>query len=347
MNANTGKSPRQWGQYNLYSLSNGNGTQIDISDLGATIINFFVTTEAGKRNNIVLGYDNPEDYLQGSVYLGGVIGPWANRIQSGRYLAGGKHIQLETNEDANHLHGGKANVAKKRWHTTYQSVDSIEFSVSVNKGESGHPAAIDFRVRYQLNENNELSIVYSAFPHAPTAINMTQHAYFNLDGTANIYEHQVQINAQHYLETDHSGIPVEVKNVTGTAMDFRQPRLIKDAMTQLSEQSLSNLGFDHCWCLPATPMYHAAKVTSRRSGITLDVYTDQGGLQFYTAGYLNNELGRKGNSYQQHAGLCLETQCYPNQVNMPDTPNCIFDINNPYHQVTMFKISMANTSTRY
>lgn len=327
-----------WGDYHLYSLVNSNGMQVDVSDLGATIVNLFINDGSGNRRNIVLGYDTPEEYLAGNVFLGCVVGPWANRIAKGEFSLAGSKIQLERNEGSNHLHGASANIGKKRWLIEKFNHSEITLLVSVKAGESGYPADIDFRVHYQLTNDNKLRISYGAIPKATTPINMTQHTYFNLNGgQQDIQQHHIQLLADSFLEVDDMAIPVAEVPVEGTAMDLRLPKLIVEKINSECTQLINAGGYDHCWCLKGNGMKKAALVSDLSSGISLEVTTDQQGIQFYSGNFLDNEVGRNGDIYATRFGLCLETQCYPNQINTDNAAACTYKAGEKYTHTTIYK----------
>lgn len=332
----------KWGEFNIFSLTNKNSIQVDISDLGASIINFFVNDRDNKKTNIVLGYNTPEEYIDGNVYFGCVIGPWANRIAQGQFTLDDRSIQLEQNEGSNHLHGGSAGIDSKRWTVNSVSERDISLSVELNAGEAGYPADIKFMVKYTLNDNNELVIDYSAIPAGRTPINMTQHTYFNLSGGRdNILDHTIQINAESFLEVDEKVIPVMVKSVVNTPMDLRQPTLIAQDIDSQYQQLVYAGGFDHCWCLDGEGIREAAVVSDDKTGISLTISTDQIGIQFYSGNFLDSEQGRDGNIYSKRHGLCLETQCYPDQVNMSNAESCIYSAGDYYTHTSVFKISVS------
>ncbi|NLS11676.1 galactose mutarotase [Vibrio sp. SM6] len=336
-----------WGDYHLYSLKNGNGTQIDVSELGATIVNFFVNDQQGNKRNIVLGYDTAQDYLNGTIFMGCVVGPWANRIRYGRYHLDGNEVTLECNEGTNHLHGASANIGLKRWHVEVLDDNAIELYVRTEAGEAGYPHAIDFRVTYELTESDELKIGYFALPQGRTPINMTQHAYFNLSPNQydSIEQHHLQINAETYLFLDHNSIPIDRAAVANTPMDFRQSRVIAEGLGARFSQIRQAKGYDHCWCFTSKAMKKVATLTCPDRTLGLEVHTDQLGMQFYAGNHINNEAGRQGAVYQKHAALCLETQDFPDKINMKGQQECVYDATHPYHHFVTYRVT-ASASER-
>lgn len=335
--------PKVWGEYSLYSLTNRNGTQVDISDLGAIIVNFFTTDKHEQRRNIVLGYDTPEQYIEGRVFFGCVVGPWANRIANGCYEYQGQIVQLEKNEGDNHLHGASANIGAKRWAVEEALENKLVLSVAMKAEEAGYPANIQFKVVYELTDNDHLNIEYSAIPDATVPLNMTQHSYFNLSDADNVLDHIVQIHSDKYLHVDSKAIPREIRSVAATPLDLRAPVSIGQSIDSDFEQLTMAGGYDHCWCFDGAdadqPVIKNASVTDPDSGLTLSVYSDQIGMQFYTGNFIENEIGHNGKVLGKRAGFCLETQYYPDQVNMSHAATCMYEAGEQYRHRVSYQIS--------
>lgn len=328
----------QWGDFRLFTIRNRHGVEVDISDLGASVINFFVHDRFHRKTNITLGYHRPEDYIAGQAFIGGVVGPWANRIESGQYKVDNQTVQLAQNEGSNHLHGASVALHLKRWQVVMQAEQGITLKTRVVKGEAGYPANIDISVTYRLTENNELSIHYNVEPDAVVPLNMTHHAYFNLNGgVENILSHILTIDADEYWKIDQNSIPVLRQCVANSAMDFRQPKRIGAAKALGDEQVEKVNGFDHCWCLNGDGLRPVAWLYDNSTGIALEVSTDQPGLQFYSGNALDEPKGREGH-YRQYAGLCLETQAYPNQVNMADAKSVLYGPNKTYTHTAIYQV---------
>ncbi|ROR21119.1 aldose 1-epimerase [Vibrio crassostreae] len=327
-----------WGKYKLFSLVNQQGTQVDISDLGGLIVNFYVQDQNNQTRNIVLGYDTPDEYLNGACYLGCVVGPWANRIANGRYSIDDINFALEQNENTNHLHGASANLGAKCWTVEIIDETTLKLVTTINANEASYPYTIDFEVTYHLSEENELRICYEAMPHGKTPINMTQHTYFNLDESENVLNHSIQINSDRYLTVDSCAIPLFEAPVEDTPFDLRQSIQIKQGMDLNNQQLKAAGGYDHCWCFEPTEFQTNAIVSEETSGLYLHVASDQIGMQFYTGNFLNQEQGRNSRTYHKHAGLCLETQCYPNQINMDNKEDCIYGPNKPYRHNVVYQV---------
>jgi len=331
-----------WGDTYLYSLKNAQGTQVDISPLGATIVNFFVNDKQGQQQNIVLGFNQPQGYLDTKAYIGSVVGPWANRIAEGKFPLNGETISLELNEGTNHLHGASIHLDKQYWQVASVTQSAICLTIQTQEGDAGYPANIIFTVTYTLNEDNELSIEYAATTDKAVPINVTQHTYFNLSGChEKIVDHTVSIDADHYLKIDDKAIPMSKDTVANTAMDLRTTKVIKAGISADEQQIKLVNGYDHCWCLNEDKFALAAQVGCESTGIQLQVFTDQNGIQLYTGNALPGEIGREGKVYDAYYGLCLETQHYPDQVNMPEiAEQCIYSPTRPYTHKTVFKVAV-------
>lgn len=334
---------KAWGDFHLYSLKNTQGTQVDISQLGATIVNFFVNDKNNQRQNIVLGFKQPQDYLATKAYIGSVVGPWANRIANGKFPLNGKTIELELNEGNNHLHGASIQLDKQRWTVESFNQQEICLAIKTKEGDAGYPANINFTVKYALNDDNELSVEYGATTDKDVPINVTQHTYFNLSGChGKIVDHSVVIVADHYLKINEQSIPISKESVSETAMDLRTKKVIQEGITANEQQIKLVNGYDHCWCLNQEEFALAAQVNCEFTGLQLEVYTDQNAIQFYTGNWLSGEIGREGKAYDAYYGLCLETQHYPDQVNMPEIAQaCIYSPHRPYSHKTVFKITRS------
>lgn len=331
-----------WGEYQLFSLTNQQGTQVDISDLGGLIVNFYAKDKNGQTKNIVLGYETPSDYLKGQCYIGCIVGPWANRIANGRFSVDDIDYALELNEGTNHLHGASANLGAKRWDVTYIDDITLKLTTTVSAGEAGYPHTINFIVTYQLTEQSELHICYEAMPHGQTPINMTQHTYFNLNESEDVLAHKVQIYSDSYLCVDSCAIPLFEAPVEDSPFDLRQPVKIKERINQPNDQLKAAGGFDHCWCFDGTKMQPNATVYEETTGLKLNVSSDQVGMQFYSGNFIQHERGRQSQVYKKNAGLCLETQCYPNQINMDNKQDCIYGPNKPYRHNVVYQIQTTD-----
>lgn len=328
-----------WGAFRRFRLRNAHGVVVELSDLGATILSWWVPGADGVSRNIVLGYDSPEAYLKGSSYLGCVVGPWANRIADGRYSLSGRTVQLEQNEGNNHLHGGACAVHKRRWQLVSLGVDHLSLSLKVRKGEGGYPANIQMQVDYCLDQEGRLHIDYQAHADDMVPLNLTQHSYFNLSGldsiadTSESNQHFVQIYADKVFVNDERSIPQELIPVADTPFDFRSAKGLTPDL--LAAEPLHNaLGFDHCYLLQGDGLREVASVYAPHSQLQLIMMTDQPGVQFYSGNHLAADTSGE---FKQYQGLCLEAQHFPNQINMPDYRDlCLYGLDRVYRQKTLY-----------
>jgi len=305
----------------LFTLTNKLGTRIKITNFGAIITSIFTEDISGNFADIVLGYDNVKSYEADPYYLGAIIGRYAGRIDQGKFSIGKDDYQLTLNAADSQLHGGQKALNKQLWQAnTLQSENSagIELSYVSSDGEEGFPGEVTFKVIYQLNDDNEFSLEYFASTNKTTIVNLTQHSYFNLAGhdSGNILDHQVYINADHFLPMCERVYPTgEQTPVSGTAHDFTNKtdlRVLADEINGNDSQIKIGLGYDNYWLLnddAITGEALAAMAIETTSGRRLSIYSDQPSLILYTANYIDgSQIGKDDYCYQQRAALCLETQ---------------------------------------
>jgi len=325
-------------QYHLYELSNASQTRVLISDLGATIVSIDTLDMAGKLDNIVLGYDSVQEYIEGKSYLGATVGPWANRIDQGCFELDGSKVQLELNEPTNHLHGASAGFHLKHWQLIHHSDNELLLAYTSTRGEAGFDAELTVQVSFTLSDQNELTIDYKVNSDRPCPVNMTNHSYFNLNPkTAEIWRHELQIAGDSYLATNENNIPIQQEWVENSHFDFRQLR-------QLSFDS-KNIDIDHCYLLNQNgPMdekgrYFAAYLHEPLSGRSIRIDTTEPGIQLYTGKYLPNFNNREGKECGPNSALCLETQQFPDAVNSPDAESVILRPGQQYRQSTKYRFN--------
>ncbi|XP_022429753.1 aldose 1-epimerase isoform X1 [Delphinapterus leucas] len=287
--------------------------RVDIISWGCTITALEVKDRQGRASDLVLGFAELEGYLQKQPYFGAVVGRVANRIAKGTFTLDGKEYQLAINNGPNSLHGGVRGFDKVLW-TPQVLSNGVEFSRVSPDGEEGYPGELKVWVTYTL-DGGELVINYRAQASQTTPVNLTNHSYFNLagQGSPNIYDHEVTIEADAFLPVDETLIPTgEVAPVQGTAFDLRKP---VELGKHLQEFHMN--GFDHNFCLKGSKEKRfCARVHHAGSGRVLEVYTTQPGVQFYTGNFLDGTLkGKRGAVYPKHSGFCLETQNWPDAVN--------------------------------
>lgn len=330
---------RPWGDVRLYTLRNASGMRVDISDLGATLVSWHAPDRTGRVSDVLLGHDTPAVYLNGSTYMGAIIGRWANRIRDGRFVLDGVAYQVERNEDGNHLHGGSAGFHRQMWRAN-ESDGVLVMSLRSPAGASGFPGNLDVTVRYALDDDGTLSIDYEARTDAPTPINLTNHAYFDLSSGAGVRDHEIVIDADTFFAIDDKSIPVAREDVTGSVFDLRAPASIGARLDAVDPQLALAGGFDHCYALSdddAPEPRRVAVLFDPSSGRELSVATDARGLQFYTGNHLEGVPARGGSRYSKHAGVCLEAGGFPNEINM-DGERAVLRPGEIYRQRTRYTL---------
>ncbi|HEY3597998.1 MAG TPA: aldose epimerase family protein [Paraburkholderia sp.] len=338
----------------LFTLRNAHGMRVVISDLGATLVSWHAPDRAGRIADVVLGHDTPAEYIASSSYFGGTIGRWANRIAHARFTLDGLTYPLDRNEGDNLLHGGTTGFHRALWEA--REVDgALVLTHESPEGDAGFPGALATTVRYALDDDGALTIDYDAVTDAPTPVNLTNHAYFNLSGavatdtpadTLDICGHMIEIDADEFFEVDDALIPVARSSVAGNAFDFRASAPIGARLDWPHAQLARAKGFDHCYVLrgpygTAGALRTAAVLYDPGSGRELTVSTDAPGLQFYTGNYLEGVVGRGGKRHRKHAALCLETGGFPNQINMPDAAaDVVLQPGERYRHTTVYRLGV-------
>ena len=332
----------------LITLRNRNGIEIEILSYGGVIKSLKTPDRSGAIDDIVLGFDNLQSYVEKSPYFGCLIGRYGNRIAKGKFTLDGQTYTLATNNNANHLHGGVKGWDKVVWTPEpFQNTSGVGVVLTYTSkdGEEGYPGTVKARVTYTLNEQDELIVDYHATTDKATVINLTQHSYFNLAGAKanDILGHQLQLNAGSYTPVDEGLIPTgEIATVEGTPFDFRTSTAIGARINDpKNEQIKRGLGYDHNWVLSrdgAAGLVQAAKVTEPVTGRTMTISTTEPGIQFYSGNFLKGDLtGKGGRVYPHRSGFCLETQHYPDSPNQPKFPTTTLRPGEEYKSQTIFK----------
>jgi aldose 1-epimerase len=326
-----------------YTLTNKNGMIVKILNYGGTVTDIMAPDKNGKMGNVVLGYDSLAGYLQtGNPYFGCLVGRYANRIANAKFTLDGKEYTLAANNNGNTLHGGLKGFDKVIWKVESHSDSSLTLFYDSPNGEEGYPGNLQVNVIYQLKPDNSFTINYRARTNAPTPVNLTNHCYFNLSaGTdSTILDHELMLRADKYTPVNDKLIPTgKIDDVKGGPMDFMSAKKIGKDIAQAPGGG----GFDHNWVLknsfdwsgPMATLYHV------QSGRYMEVYTTEPGIQFYSGNFLDGTLKntRGGAKYVKHAGLCLETQHFPDSPNQPSFPNTILKPGETYTQTTVYKFS--------
>lgn len=325
----------------LYILENKNGLKAYVSDFGATLVRLLVPDREGKMTDVVLGYDNVSGYESGDGAFGATVGRNANRIGGAQIEINGVAYELEKNDNGNNLHSGYDYYQKRVWSTEGRTENQITFLLHSPDGDQGYPGALDMRVTYLLDNENALNIHYEAVPDRDTVINMTNHSYFNLNGhnSGTVLGHRVTLDADFFTPADAESIPTgEIRSVDGTPMDFRGGKLLEEEIDADYEPLRFGSGYDHNWVLKNEGSFaKVAEVTSDRSGIGMEVYTDLPGVQMYTANFLDNEPGKNSAVYIRRSALCLETQYFPDAVHHENFPSSVCRKGEKYDTRTAYR----------
>jgi galactose mutarotase-like enzyme len=297
------------------------GPVLTLLDLGATVQSLVVTCGDGTRRDVVLGQASPADYLQSTDYLGGTIGRYANRIAAGRFRLDGREVVVGTHDRGNHLHGGPDGFDRRVWEVGSHSDRQALLTLVSPDGDQGFPGTLRAEVRFEVS-GPEVLVDLTATTDATTVVNLTSHAYFNLDGPGGgtVDDHDLLVDADQYTPVDRTGIPLgSHAPVVGTAFDFREPARIGPAVRSGEEQVTWARGVDHNYVLRGSGLRRAAALSSRRTGTTLELLTDQPGLQVYTGNFLDGSRpSATGGRYRQGDGIALEPQLFPDTPNRPE-----------------------------
>jgi aldose 1-epimerase len=343
-----GVTQTSWGEFEgkkvtLFTLVNHDGDSVTITNYGGTVTSFVVPDKNGNRSSVIIGFDSLAPYLQKPPYFGALVGRYANRIGGAQFTLNHNEYKLNPNDGKNTLHGGLKGFDKVVWDATVpsDSVPSIELNYTSKDGEEGFPGNLKVMVKYTLTDDAGLKIEYNAETDKPTPINLTNHSYFNLSGSVknSILDETLWIDADKYTPVDSTLIPTgEIKSVKGTPFDFTSSKKMGRDIDSVKG------GYDINYVLnrtDSTSLQKVAEVSDSISGRTMEVYTTQPGLQFYTGNFLDGKFtGRYGNPISLHSAFCLEAQHFPDSPNKPDFPNTILNPGQKYHQETVYKIKL-------
>lgn len=331
----------------LYTLTNDSGVEARITNYGGIVVSLKTPDRNGKLDDIVLGFDNLDEYLKGHPFFGAIAGRYANRIGKGRFTLNGVEYKLAVNNGENHLHGGVKGFDKAVWKARQVPAKdgvALELTHFSKDGDEGYPGNLSVKVVYTLTGRNELKIDYSATTDKDTVINLTNHSYFNLAGQGNgdILNHQVMINADRFTPVDSGLIPTgELRSVKGTPFDFTTPTAIGARVNQDDEQLNFGKGYDHNFALngQAGTLRQAVKVSEPTTGRVMEVWTTEPGVQFYIGNFLTERAGKGGKVYDKRSGFCFETQHFPDSPNKPNFPSAVLKKGGRYQTTTVFKFS--------
>lgn len=331
----------------LFILKNQQGMEVCITNFGGRIVSVMVPDKEGNMRDVVLGFDSIQDYMKYPSDFGASIGRYANRINKGQITIDGVTFQLPQNNFGHCLHGGPKGFQYQIFNVDSISTQTLILSYLAKNGEEGFPGNLTCQITFCLTDNNAIDIRYSAETDRTTVVNMTNHSYFNLDGdpAQSNTNYLLTINADYYTPIDSTFMTTgEIAKVEGTDMDFRIPVTIgKRINNYMFEQLKNGNGYDHNWILNTQGDIHqkCATLESLKTGITLDVYTNEPGIQVYTGNFLDGSLiGKKGVVYNQRASVCLETQKYPDTPNKPNWPTALLKPGEKYNSRCIYKFSV-------
>lgn len=333
-------------QTNLYTLTNQNGMEVTITNFGGRIVSVMVPDRQGTERDVVLAFDNIQDYMTQSSDFGATIGRYANRIGNAQFPLDGETIQLIANNGPHCLHGGPQGWQYKVFDAEQKNSSTLTLSLTSPDGDMNFPGTVSVEVTFKLTNDNAIDINYYATTDKKTVINMTNHSYFNLSGDPNntTMDHVLYVNANQMTPIDETvGVTGEVVKVDGTPFDFRTPHAISEEIGKENEQIKFANGIDHNFVLNTAGNVNAlaASLYCPETGIKLEVFTNEPGIQVYTGNFLNGrQTGKKGIAYKRRAATCLETQKFPNTPNHPEWPSAFLEPGQTYHSECIYKFSV-------
>ena len=334
-------------QTDLYILKNSHDMQAAITNYGGRLVSLLVP-DNGKLIDVLVGFDDVKSYTDSTEpYFGALIGRYGNRIADGKFKLDNKEYKLFINNGKNALHGGKKGFRAVVWDAKQTSDSTLELSYLSKDMEEGYPGNLTVKVIYTLTDANELSIDYEATTDKKTVLNLTNHAYFNLNGngSGDILNHELMLNADNYTPVDSTLIPIgKIVSVKNTPFDFTKLTPIGSRINQKDEQIKFGGGYDHNFVLNSNPskaMNSAAKVVADKSNIVMEVFTEEPGIQFYTGNFLNSSHTTKaGTKDDFRTAFCLETQHFPDSPNQPNFPSTVLEVGKKYKTKTIYKFSV-------
>ncbi|KEY57453.1 galactose-1-epimerase [Serratia sp. DD3] len=329
--------------FTLTTLRNSGGMTITLMDWGATWLSAVLPLKSGEKRELLLGCQSPEQYLHQSAYLGATVGRYANRIANAKLLIAGKTYPLIANQGPHQLHGGPGGFHARRWQIVAQDEQHIVYQLHSPHGDQGFPGNLDVTLTYRLTDDHRLEIEYQAQTDRTCPVNLTNHAYFNLDGAGqDARQQRLQLFADSYLPVDSEGIPcADLTPVTDTGMDFRQPKTIQqDLLRDRCQQRVK--GYDHAYLLSRSCQVlsnPAAHLWSADGQVKMTLFTTAPAIQFYSGNYLAGTPARDGGSYDIYAGVALESEFLPDSPNHPEwpQPDCWLQPGQRYQSATHYQ----------
>jgi len=326
-----------------FELSNSKGMKAEVINYGAILTKLLVPDGKGKVEDIVLGFDDVASYEVNASFFGATIAPSANRIGNASFVIDGVKYDVDVNDGPNNLHSHIELGTHKRIWKAVEKENSVEFSLDLADMDMGFPGNKTITVTYTLTEDNELILHYTGKSDKNTIINPTNHTYFNLSGAASkttILNDVLKLNASSFTPVVEGAIPTgEIASVKGTVMDFTEGRVVGKDIEADYEQLILTGGYDHNFVVDGYDgsKKHIATVTDPASGRVMEVYSTLPGAQFYAGNFISDQMGKEGVKYSKRFGLCLETQFYPDSINRPEFPSCVFGPGKDYESETIYK----------
>lgn len=333
----------------LYSLINSHGMEVSITNYGGAIVAIMVPDREGKMANVIQGHDNIQDCISSpEPFLSTLIGRYGNRICKGQFVMNQKTYSLAINNGPNHLHGGPTGFHARVWDAEQINGQELVLRYVSAYYEEGFPGELTMTVKYSLTDDDELVIDYRGTTNKKTVVNMTSHGYFSLAGIGNPTPEATnvicQINADHYIPIDETSIPTgEILKVEGTPFDFRTPHAVGDMIDADDEQIRNGAGYDHCFVLnkhEPGELSFAAKIVEPVSGRSMEVYTTEPGVQFYSDNWADGYKGQFGATFGRRSALCFEAQHFPDSPNRPYFPSVILRPGEVYKQKTVYRFGV-------
>ncbi|MBO9634855.1 MAG: galactose mutarotase [Chitinophagaceae bacterium] len=326
------------------TIRNKNNYSAEFIPEGARLISFTMPDKNGKPTGIVIGFDSAAQYAASTEpYFGATIGRYGNRIKGGKFSLNGQEHQITINNGPNALHGGKNGFQSKLWTAEQPDEHTVVFSLVSPDGDEGFPGKLDVKVTYTLTDNNELKMDYEATTDKATVVNLTNHAFWNLngEGSGTVDSHLVHIDADTYLPVDSTLIPLgKAEAVAGTPFDFKTPTTIGQRINEPHVQLLIGKGYDHNFVLNGTGMREVASALGDRSGIFMQVYTIEPGMQFYSGNFMQGKNQLRSGPDDFRTAFCFETQHYPDSPNQPGFPGTVLEPGKTYRTSSVYAFSV-------
>lgn len=336
-------------QIDQYTICNDNGMKVSFINYGCIITDIIVPDREGILENVVLGFDTLEEYIEHSPYFGAIVGRVAGRIKKGSFELNGRSYDLPKNDGENHLHGGNVGFSNVVWNAEvvkHDQVAGVHFTYISQNGEEGYPGTVMMNVTYLLNDQNEFKIVYDGNSDQATLLNVTNHTYFNLSGNLrrDVQDHLLTLDSDQFLELSNDLLPTGcILDVADTPFDFTKGRKIRDGVHSVYQQNiLASGGYDHPFLLKAN---HDKEIVleDKKSGRKLVVETDQPCVVVYSGNQLEDDFQIRNTPSKKHLGICLETQGLPDAIHHEHFPSVLLRKGEVYHSETSYTFLAANS----